>query len=272
MRICQYNTVTRRKAAKDKVKQGYTMVDESLKASGLASMAEFLNLGYAVNENKQYAVFEPDQFSLNRNSLKLLLEVIGRCDLNNKKVIEIGCGRGGNIAAVNEFFQPQLTVGLDLCSANIQSCQANHKPDNGSFCIGDAEDIPFADHLFDVVLNIESSDSYPDIRQFYGEVHRILKNRGYFLYTDILPVEKFKECEEYLKHIGFSMVRNQDITMNVMLSCYETARRRMSAYEGSEKSENLSLLEDFLAVPGSPIYEEMRRGTQVYKILNLIKS
>ena len=40
---------------------------------------------------------------------------------------------------------------------------------------------------FDVVTNIESSHTYPNLRGFFTEVRRVLRSGGRFLYTDLLP-------------------------------------------------------------------------------------
>ena len=58
--------------------------------------------------------------------------------------------------------------------------------------------------------------------------------------------------------------RDRDITANVLLSCDETASRRRAAF-GQEQG----ILDDFLAVPGSSIYEGMRSGGLMYRIWTL---
>ncbi len=256
---------------KEQVKQGYTMVAESLQASGIADAATFLNLGYAENENLQYARFEPYKNCLNRNSVKLLLEVIGEYDFSNKKLLEVGCGRGGNIDTVNRYFTPQISIGVDLCEASIRFCKSYCSSATRHFCVGDAEKLPFPGDFFDVVLNIESSDAYPHIHRFYDHVYRVLKKGGHFLYSDIMPTDIFSSHLCYLKNIGFEVAREADITSNVLLSCYEVAKKRMRAYENVEEMEELKVLEDFLAVPGSKVYEEMKRGIQSYRIYELVK-
>lgn len=208
---------------------------------------------------------------MNKESIKLTLETIGDCDINGKQILEIGCGRGGNIITMNEYFNPKFTIGIDICPASITFCETNHRLDNVFFINGDAEYIPFSGEAFDVLFNLESSHAYPDIKKFYREVFRVQKNGGYFLYSDCLPVETFMECEKYLRDMGFSVLCNRDITSNVLASCREVARKRTNAFDG--KNVDISkMVESFVAVPGSSAYEAMKNGNFLYKTLTLQKN
>jgi SAM-dependent methyltransferase len=129
--------------------------------------------------------------------------------------------------------------------------------------------LPFGDASFDVVTNIESSHSYPNINTFYAEVFRVLTPGGYFLYTDVLPVEFMNGAVVFLRALGFSVEREQDITANVLLSCDEIAHTRVQAYD---RQNDTQLMGDFLGVPGSQIYEEMRQRRWTYKIFKFKKS
>ena len=72
-----------------------------------------------------------------------------------------------------------------------------------------------------MVTNVESSHSYPDIRAFYTEVHRVLAPGGYFLYTDLMPAPFVHEYLGALIDLGFDLERDRDITRNVLRSCDE---------------------------------------------------
>ncbi|MGD2084781.1 MAG: methyltransferase domain-containing protein [Candidatus Aminicenantes bacterium] len=256
-------TSTNTAAEKEKVKQRFSFIDESLPKS-FAPFVTFLNLGYVANDKKQYAVKKPKKICFNKYSVRLLFEVIGDYNLEGKTIIELGSGRGGNIVTISEYYNPQVMIGLDLSPTNIQFCQENLKLDNGCFIVGDVENIPSPDSMYDAVLNLESSHYYPDMFKFYHQVFRILKPEGSFLYADILPADMFKVYEEYLENMGFSILRNQDISSNVLLSCEEISKIR-------ESKKNIRLYETFLVVPGSQVYEELNTGVKRYKILILKK-
>jgi hypothetical protein len=75
-------------------------------------------------------------------------------------------------------------------------------------------------------------------------------------------------CKAYLQHIGFELERDRDITDNVLLSCNEIAQTRVQAFDSRNDSQTI---ENFLATPGSYVYEEMRTGRWTYRILKLRK-
>jgi ubiquinone/menaquinone biosynthesis C-methylase UbiE/uncharacterized protein YbaR (Trm112 family) len=246
----------------------YTIVAKSLEASGIASIAHYLNYGYSPNDNPQLAPIELPSFCLDKNSVKLTLEVVGNVDLRFKRVIEIGSGRGGNIRTINKYFDPEIMLGIDICEVSVRFSSSKTDQENIGFLIGDAERVPFRSGIFDIVLNIESSHAYPNIGQFYSEVRRLLRPEGYFLYSDILSKEKYAWCESYLEKLGFVIEHKRDITSNVLLSCDEIASKRKRHY-GQDDFNDVA---DFLAVPGSPTYDAMASGEALYSILTLSNS
>src|SRR5262249_42507038 len=133
---------------------------------------------------------------------------------------------------------------------------------------GDAEHLPFFAESFDAVINVESSHSYPNVFAFYAEVLRVLRPGGCFLYADVFPAGLPNDCLRYMSRIGFKIERETDITTNVLLSCDEIARTRVGAYASNNDPE---LMQNFLATPGSQVYEDMRMRRWSYRIFRLRK-
>jgi SAM-dependent methyltransferase len=242
----------------------YDALSEQLNAGIFGDFSFFLNYGYVVDESPQYAVVELPEHCLNRNSVKLVLELIGDCPIDGRQVLDVGCGRGGAVQTLRTFFAPSTVVGVDLSSVAIAFCRRTHRYSGVRFEEGDAENLPFVDDSFDVVINVESSSCYPDAFAFYLEVRRVLVPGGHFLYTDCLPTERIAETVGYLKRIGFRLEQDRDITRNVLRSCDEVARARTQAYGGAD---NAGALATFLGAPGTQYYEEMRTGKWQYRIL-----
>lgn len=251
----------------------YSEISNALALSGIGRFATFLNYGYVSNGNEQHAVIEPDD-GWNRNSVKLLLETVGRTVIRDRQVIDIGCGRGGNIAALYKYFKPLSIVGLDICPANIAYCSAKSRWAEAFYLVGDAENIPFADGSFDVVLNMESAHAYPNRSRFYEEVYRIMRTGGVFLYTELMLEDQVTQNVRLLEEAGLSVIRNQDVTSNVLLSCEENAKQRTGTQgiaNNANASTNIGDISDFIALPGSKKYEEMKAGTRQYRMMNLVK-
>jgi len=254
--------------AKKDAQQQYTAVDASLEQAGKAPFASFLNYGYLPSNNRRHARMEPPPHALNRNSVRLLYEVIGSIELGGEDILEVGCGRGGNLATVVEQFAPRLAIGLDITRASIEHCHRVHALENLWCCNGDAENLPFGNKTFGAVINIESSHSYPHVRQFFSEASRVLRPGGHFLYSDMIRAEAVLPGIEFLAGVGFKLVREENITENVLRSCDQIASRRKKAYAGYTSPVKL---DEFLATPGSPTYELLRSGAVKYLSLAFLK-
>jgi phthiocerol/phenolphthiocerol synthesis type-I polyketide synthase E len=113
-----------------------------------------------------------------------------------------------------------------------------------------------------VVTNIESSHVYPNSRNFFAEVRRVLKPGGIFLYTDVLPVSYWDEVRTTFQSLEIVTFSDRDITPNVLASCDAVAVRRAKAFGGRTVQ-----VDNFLAVPGSDVYEKMRSGAWQYRIV-----
>jgi phthiocerol/phenolphthiocerol synthesis type-I polyketide synthase E len=247
---------------KAECRQFYDDISRSLDASEFGPFSLFLNLGYvATAATASYSAITLPAQCLNKNSMRLVLEVIGDCDLSGR-VLDVGCGRGGTVSVITQFFQPASVCGLDLAPAAIQFCRTSQRGAKVAFRVGDAEQLPFPDASFEVVTNIESSSTYPDICAFYRQVFRVLAPGGKFLYTDAMPVERFAECTRYLRQTGFRRELDRDITTNVLASCDEIAGHRIQAY-GARCGDAMA---DFLGTPGSHCYDAMKRGGWAYRI------
>lgn len=260
------------RTVKEKVKNIYRNMSRYYEEKKMSKAIVFLNQGYVPNDNKQYAVITTEHILLNKNCVKMLLEVIGNVDLNDLKICDIGCGKGGNITNISKYFNPSLILGIDISIENIKFCVKNSKNNKNVFCVGDAEALPFKRDFFDVILNIESSYNYPDKYLFYKEVAKVLKMQGYFLYADFFDTSELAHMEEFLFKSGFSILRNQDITSNVILSIDKSAKNNehfMREFYDSLDKESLNRI---TAGPGSTFYNDMKNGKKQYKILCLKKT
>ncbi len=253
---------------KGDVRELYNVVTTQLNASEFGQHSIFLNWGYVPNHNPSYSQITLPDLYLNKNPTRLVLEVIGDTKLGPEDtVLDVACGRGGTVSVFRTFFQVGRVTGLDLSTAAIAFCQQRHRYPDTHFVVGDSENLPFEDASMSVVTNLESSHCYPNIRSFYRSVFRVLKPGGHFCYTDVLHSARVPELEAALQEIGFELVRKRDITSNVLLSCDDIARNHARIFEGN----NAYVMGNFLAAPGSRIYNEMKNGVQTYVLYKLRK-
>jgi ubiquinone/menaquinone biosynthesis C-methylase UbiE len=110
-----------------------------------------------------------------------------RDDLANQKILEVGCGTGGNLRRLIKWgARPEYVAGLDLLPDYID--QARRLSPNGvSLNCGNAADIPFPDASFDLVVQVTvfSSILDPGMKQRIArEMLRVLKADGAILWLD----------------------------------------------------------------------------------------
>jgi SAM-dependent methyltransferase/acyl carrier protein len=249
-------------AAKAGYRDFYDDVTRRLEAAGVGEASFFLNYGYVpLGDGADDARFEVPDGAFNPSSIRLAFELIGGTDVRERRVLDVGCGRGGTVALLAGVCAAEAT-GVDLSPEAIAFCRRTHRQPRVRFEVGDAEKLPFDAGSFDAVTNIESSHTYPNLRAFYAEVARVLRSGGVFLYTDLLPVSRWLEVRVLLPPLGLTIREERHITRNVLASCDLVARTRAQAFGGGSAA-----IDNFLAVPGSMVYEQMRTGAWEYRIL-----
>jgi SAM-dependent methyltransferase len=260
-------------ASDSTVKNGYISfyngVTDQLDASPFGAFSFFLNYGYVPDGGPQFAAVPLPEHFVNRNSVRLVLETIGDCDVAGQNVLDVGCGRGGTVFVLKEFFNPALVQGIDLSPHAIEFCRRTHRYPGVRFEQGDAEQLPLPAASVQVVTNIESSHTYPHVDRFYDDVARVLAPGGHFLYTDVFEAGGLQPAIASLIDRGLTLERDRDITWNVLRSCDEIAENRTAAFGAHNDAE---LMQNFLAAPGSAVYDNLRRQQWVYRILKFRKN
>jgi SAM-dependent methyltransferase len=239
----------------------YDKLSRRLEEVGVADSSFFLNYGYLPMDSNNESAFDIRDGTFNANSVRLVLEVVGSVDLNGGTIVEIGCGRGGNSALVAQKFSGQV-IGIDMSAEAIAFCTRAHAKDGVDFRVGDALHLPLPDESCDAVINVESSHSYGNLPRFLNEVRRICRPEAWFLHTDFLSPEDWDYIRTRLEALGFVTESDRDITANVLASRDQASSNWAQVYgDGNARVAN------FLALPGSAIYEQMRAGLLEYRIL-----
>jgi len=185
--------------------------------------------------------------------------------MSELKILEVGCGRGGGCAYIAKQFYPKKMVGLDLSSEAINFCKRTHTNDNLSFTSGDAENLPFQDADFDVVINTESSHGYPDFDAFINEVSRVLKPNGYFLFADFRLASAMNKLTNSLNQSTLTMIKKEEITSFVVAALTRDSQRKEILIDQSPVLWIFKkTLRQFAGCIGSQMYKDLCSRKRVY--------
>lgn len=245
-----------------KWREFYDNINLRLEASGMSDASFFLNYGYAdsdASDGSSTMIVPQDPF--NSNSAQLVLELIGPVDLNGCVIVDIGCGRGGTVALLAKRFNARF-IGIDISPEAIAFCRRNHLTRATHFKVGDALKLPLTDECCDVVINLESSHTYPDIRKFLEEVRRIIRPGGWFFHADILNGANWDYVRTGLEELSFAVETDRDVTANILAS-----RDELPASWNRIFGDAGSVAANFLGVPGSSTYEQLHAHALEYRIL-----
>ncbi len=135
---------------------------------------------------------------MKNDSDQRIVEKILKCaDLDNKHVLEIGCGNGRITSLMVGIPEKLIAIEPDLDHIR----EARKRVSGVEFRIGSGENLEFSDKYFDVViftLSLHHQDSKAAIR----EASRVLKDGG-----KILTIEPINEGE--VERI-FALIRNEN--------------------------------------------------------------
>ena len=198
-----------------------------------------------------------------RYSIQLYQRVRNAADLHGKQVLEIGSGRGGGASFIARYLQPDSITAVDLSAAAIRLCRRTHGNERLRFMQGDAENLPVPSGSFDVVLNVESSHCYPSMDRFLGEVDRILRPDGLFLFADF---RRREDMPLLVEQIGkrFAIVEQEFITDNVVRALELDSDRRTQLIQKRAPAFLHNGLGVFASVVGSPTFEVFSAGKLQY--------
>ena len=187
----------------------------------------FMNFGYtAQHQGHEPLKLDPEN-EKHRYPLQLYHHVARSVDWSGCDALEVSSGRGGGAHFIMDHFKPKSYTGVDFSTRAIEFCRSHYNIEGLNFHHGNAEALSFPDNSFDVVVNVEASLYYPNIAKFFEHVKRVLKQDGYFLYTDLRYEEKVAIWHAQLKNMGLKLIKEEEITENVLKAMELDRERRM---------------------------------------------
>jgi len=99
-----------------------------------------------------------------KEQLKKIIIIKNELKIEDEKVLDVGCGT----ASYSGFFKNYL--GIDNSVEMMKMANAN-------IVFGKAEDLPFKDNSFDVIISITAIHNFKNIKKAVGEIKRVSKGK-----------------------------------------------------------------------------------------------
>lgn len=207
-------------------------------------------------------------------------------------IVEMGCGTGAGAHLTCSKTLPECTYeAVDMQNAAIETCKRKFVPELDGRLVAtcsDATKLKIKDGVADfVAVNETHVTEYPgrvtdEDKLFFQTAYRLLKPGGYLVWGNAIPDSTWKPCFELLESIGMKVIEENDVTKEAVVARDED-KGRIDAYIaqciksfhgfripvlGSKKRGEAELaLKNFSRNPGTRLYENMRDGTDSYRVV-----
>ena len=155
-------------------------------------------------------------------------------------------------------------TGVDLAGSAIELCRSTHRVSNLRFERGDAEELPFPDESFHVVLNVESCHHYPSLPKFLREVERVLRPGGSFCVATYWDRPGLARFEQALRDTSLDVLLTADLAPRVTDGLRATNAMKTALIRRHVPRLLRPLLNHFTAVEGSAVYRGFMDGSIAY--------
>lgn len=103
---------------------------------------------------------------------------------NRLRVLDVGCGTGEFMSRLSACSDMIALDGVDISPDMVKLAASKFENKNAAVKVGDVEELPYEDGLFDVITCSHSFHHYPDQEKAVSEMHRVLKRDGRLLMID----------------------------------------------------------------------------------------
>jgi MPBQ/MSBQ methyltransferase len=146
-----------------------------------------VHLGYWEQPPAPSAPCGPDEFEAAQARLTEIIIKLTRIE-NGQSVLDVGCGFGGTLAAINKGWQDMRLVGLNIDRRQLDICRTiMPRPGNAlALVMGDACALPFRRDAVDRLVCLEAMFHFRSRAEFLRRAAEVLRPGGRVALSDIL--------------------------------------------------------------------------------------
>lgn len=230
-----------------------------------------MNYGYAPSADEPLLQLNAED-EINRYPIQLYHYLATKVTIEKLDVLEVGSGRGGGAAYLNKYLKPKKMIGLDIAVHAVRLATEYFGSAGIEFVQGSAEQLPFADKSFDVVVNVESSHTYGSVPRFLSEVKRVLRGGGYLLCADIRTAAGIVLFRSQMHACSLTVISEENISDHVRraIELEEPIKQQRIREHIPQKLQEV--FKQFAGVKGSQAHVQLASGQLVYYRFVLQKS
>ncbi len=122
---------------------------------------------------------------------KVLVGALESVGVQGKEIVDLGCGDGRHARLIKEMGAAHV-VGVDVNEKMVELAQEKSaKNPDVAFFVADGRSLPVENSSTDIVISNFVIHYFPNAKEIFGEISRVLKDKGYFIGTfNITDVEE----------------------------------------------------------------------------------
>lgn len=234
-----------------------------------------MNLGFTSDDDNLYSVPQLDsEFQYEKFNYQLYHYLISGFakinDLNEKHILEIGSGRGGGLRYMAKTFKPLSAVGVDYSAQCINFSKKYSMGEDIVFYWGDAERLPLKNESADLIICVDSSHCFGNLKTCLTEVKRVLKPGGDFIICDFIVTLDKDEYEENFSNF-LEMKNFKDLTENTLLALKMDSKRKIELVEKKVTYMFKKLMKRFAVIEGSVLFDQLEAGDTLHLAYHFTK-
>ena len=203
--------------------------------------------------------------------------ITGKVDLNQKRILDFGCGCGGAIFHIAEKYSASELLGVDIEESVIK--RAKHLAAKKSFQqiakfeLIKRDQLPFRESSFDVVFSKDALIHVPDKKRIFGQIYHVLKPGGHLIAGDWMTWDKgyrTTDMQNYLNaegldfHMSSLSSYNRDLVETGFVSICLQDRQEWYLSKATQELHSLKndLNSEIIEILG---YKEAQRQIEVWE-------